>query len=214
MGMPSIIWIWIIVWGKRTNQMFMGWKILWLPWRQESWYLVSEVNGNDLVTVDSAVSLFFAFVVYVVSKPQLSALESLLKEWEGSFENEDQTTENKETQEVTKWQDDWNEEVEQDDGWATFQEPKAERGKKPNRVLSAHTFHSCWMIILKRLIEQYQLEEVLQLLDVTSSNKSRVLLTEVEAWNSTSMLANVQPVVASKSALLFTYVSFGLKRWR
>jgi hypothetical protein len=146
---------------------------------------------RGLGAVNSAVSLFCALAAHAVSKPHLSALESLLKEWEGLFESEDQRTENKETQEATEGQDDWNEKVEWDDGCGAFQEPKAETGEKPNRVPSVHTFHICWMIILEQLIEQCQLEEVLRLLDETSSNKSTVLLTEDEAWNLTSMLANI-----------------------
>jgi len=150
--------------------------------------------------------LFCALAAHAVSKPHLSALESLLKEWEGLFESEDQRTENKETQEATEGQDDWNEKVEWDDGCGAFQEPKAETGEKPNRVPSVHTFHICWMIILEQLIEQCQLEEVLRLLDETSSNKSTVLLTEDEAWNLTSMLANIH-CCGIESALFFQYDS-------
>jgi hypothetical protein len=153
-----------------------------------------EVNGEDLVTVDSAVSLFCALADKAVSKPHLSVLGSLLKEWEGLFENDSQRTENKqteETQKATGAQDDWNEVVEWDDGWEAFQEPKAKVDERPNRVSSVHTFHICWTIILKKLIEQCQLEEVLRLIDETSSNKSTMLLTKDEVWKLTSMLANI-----------------------
>jgi len=104
------------------------------------------------VTIESTVSLFCALADKSISKPHLSVLGSLLKEWEGLFENDSQRTENKqteETQKATGAQDDWNEVVEWDDGWEAFQEPKAKVDEKPNRVSSVHTFHICWMIILK-----------------------------------------------------------------
>lgn len=100
------------------------------------------------MTVDSAASLFSALAAHAVSKPHLLALESLLKEWEGLFETENWVTKNKKTQEATEAQDDWNKEVECNDGWEAFHEPKAETGEEPNRVVFVRTFHICWMIIL------------------------------------------------------------------
>ena len=70
------------------------------------------------------------------------------------------------------------------------------------------------MTILEQLIEQCQLEDVLQLLDETSLNKSTVLLTEDEVCKLTSMLANIQRVVALKSTVFpcyFHMIPFGLK---
>lgn len=168
-----------------------------------------EVNAKDLMTIDSAVSLFCALSAQAVSRQHLSVLGSLLKEWEGLYENDSQSTKDKQTEETQDAivQDDWNEVVEWDDGWEAFQEPKPKIGEKPDRVVLIHIFHNCWMIILKQLIEQCQFEELLRLLDETSSNKSTVLLTEDEVWEITSILANIQPVVALKSALLFPYDS-------
>ena len=65
-----------------------------------------EVNGEDLVTVDSAVSLFCALAAQAVSKPQLSALRFLLIEWEGLFENDNQRTEIKQVEETQSQQED------------------------------------------------------------------------------------------------------------
>ena len=70
------------------------------------------------------------------------------------------------------------------------------------------------MIILEQLIEQFQLEDVLQLLDETSLNKSTMLLTDDEVCKLTSMLANIQPIVALKSTVFPCYlymIPFGLK---
>lgn len=61
-----------------------------------------QVNGEDLVTVDSTISFFCALAAQAVSKPHLSTLGCLLKEWEGLFENDNQRTENKQIEETSK----------------------------------------------------------------------------------------------------------------
>jgi len=79
---------------KENNQMFMGSKIKTALVTLKSTELISdlwqyvEVNREDLVTVDSAVSLFSALAAHAVSKPHLLALESLLKEWEELLKTE------------------------------------------------------------------------------------------------------------------------------
>eukprot|EP01018_Ginkgo_biloba_P007103 Gb_24496 [translate_table: standard] len=168
-----------------------------------------EVCGEDLVTVDSAVSLFRALASNAISQSHISALGSLLKEWEGLFDTDNEISENTQTQyseETTDAQDGWNEDV-WDDGWETFQDPKVATEEKTKRVAAVHTLHTCWMILLEKLIEQCQLEEVLQLLAETCSNKNTALLTEDEAQKLTAMLAKIQPVLALKSALLLPYNS-------
>ncbi|GLJ28279.1 hypothetical protein SUGI_0555830 [Cryptomeria japonica] len=169
-----------------------------------------EVNGKDLVSVDSSVSLFCVLAANAVSKQHILTLISLLKEWECLFENVNERSETMQTEDskrTTDEQDNWSEEAMWDDGWEALEDLKVETNSNVNKVVSVHTYHMCWHIILDKLVEQCELEDVLMKLDEACSNKAIILLTEDEARRLTAKLSKLQPAIALKSALLLPYDS-------
>lgn len=169
-----------------------------------------EVNGKDLVSVDSSVSLFCVLASSAVSKRHILTLISLLKEWECLFENVEERSENVQTENskrITDEQDNWNEEAMWDDGWEALEDLKVETNSNANKVVSVHTYHMCWYIILDKLVEQCELEDILLMLDEACSNKTIILLTEDEAHRLIAKLGKLQPAIALKSALLLPYDS-------
>ncbi|KAF6162273.1 hypothetical protein GIB67_008402 [Kingdonia uniflora] len=179
-----------------------------------------EVLPSDLVSLESAISCFLNLFANANTVPHLDALEAILAEWEGLFtigKNDAGANDDEDVDEVSDTGSNWNND-EWDEGWENFHEEHSavEKGqekkeKKDECVISVHPFHSCWMEIIKKLVNLSQWNDVLKLIDRSFSKPSIYLLAENEVQTLFQHLVGKDCFAALKIVLLLPYKSVQLQ---
>ncbi|XP_072965166.1 MAG2-interacting protein 2 isoform X1 [Typha angustifolia] len=159
-----------------------------------------KITGEHLMNLDSAVSCFLHLSESVSSIENLNVLKAVLEEWEQLFFNKINQDQSQElSQESNNWSsDEW------DEGWETFPEDILTTGPKQDESISVHPLHSCWMEIIRKLIELSNLRTVMELLD-QSLAKSCILLDEDEAQYLFQLVTGMDSLMVLKLFLLLPY---------
>ncbi|KAK8936142.1 hypothetical protein KSP39_PZI013472 [Platanthera zijinensis] len=158
------------------------------------------IIAEDLITVDSAVSCFLNLCEAATSPVNIDALKDVLEEWEVLFSSgtdKEGTSTTSSPKEQGEWNDDW------DEGWETLPDELIRAEGKEKQSLLIRPLHTCWMKIVKLLITHSRFNEVLHLLDRSSSDG--LLLDEDDANSLLHMVVNVDCFMALKVFMLLPH---------
>lgn len=155
---------------------------------------VAEITPEDIKTVDSAVSCFSRLSETAVSETHLNTLRAVLEEWEGFF------SDGGSVKGGSFAGDDW------DEGWEDLPEELTQEETEPAPSSSSlNPLHSCWMLILRRLVGLSRLRRVIELIDRSLSRPHGVLLSEDEAQSLLQLVGERDCFMGLKMALLLPY---------
>ena len=161
-----------------------------------------EINPDDLLNVETAVSCFLKLCGAATTCSHVDALLAILGEWEGLLiigRDEEASAETPEA--GNDWSsDNW------DEGWESFQEVEPLENEEKKGSLSIHPFHACWVETFKKLIMLSQLRNLLMLIDQSLSRANGlVVLDEDDARSLTQILLGIDCFVALKMVMFFPY---------
>ncbi|KAK8945198.1 hypothetical protein KSP39_PZI007962 [Platanthera zijinensis] len=158
------------------------------------------ITAEDLITVDSAVSCFLNLCEAATSPVNIDALKDVLEEWEVLFSSgidKEGTNITSSPKEHNEWNDDW------DEGWETLPDELIRAEGKEKQSLLIRPLHRCWMKIVKLLITHSRFNDLLHLLDRSSTNG--LLLDEDDANSLLHMVVNVDCFMALKVFMLLPH---------
>lgn len=162
-----------------------------------------EINDDDLLTVDSAVSCFAKLCEAADMHAHFDSLLAILREWETLFLVEKRKEASVEVSGASdsgiNWSDNW------DEGWESFQDEDPVEEKKTEPSVSVHPLHTCWMEILRKLIILSRFNEVMKLIDRSLERPDIVVINEDDASNLSNMLIDSDCFMALKVVLLLPY---------
>ncbi|KAA8544424.1 hypothetical protein F0562_022436 [Nyssa sinensis] len=166
-----------------------------------------EINPDDLLTIDSAVSCFFKLCGAATSDPHFDALLAILGEWEGLFTvRRDEADSVESSVAEANWNnDDW------DEGWESFQEEPVEKETKTDNSSSVHPLHACWMEIFKKLVMLSRFRDLLKIIDQSLAKSTGVLLAEDDSCSLSQIVLVIDCFVALKMVLLLPYEAIQLQ---
>ncbi|CAA6656354.1 unnamed protein product [Spirodela intermedia] len=155
---------------------------------------VTEITPEDIKTLDSAVSCFSRLLEMVTSETHLNKLQAILEEWEGFF------FDGRSAQRSNCVGDDW------DEGWEDLpEELTLEETESAASSSSLNPLHSCWMLIMRRLVGLSRLRGVIELIDRSLAKPHGVLLSEDEAQSLLQLIVERDCFMGLKMALLLPY---------
>ncbi|KAL4201665.1 hypothetical protein AMTRI_Chr02g259730 [Amborella trichopoda] len=166
-----------------------------------------EITPEDLMTTDSAFSIFMRLSTSSALSSHMNTLQALLEEWEGLFTPMDlpcSSIDVKDSAISTDSHDGWNGD-EWDEGWDTFHDEPLERLGQRVPSVCVNPLHACWFVILEKLSVQSQFSEAMKLLDHSVCKQKGILIAEDEAHKLSQFLLGISCVVAIKIMLLLPY---------
>lgn len=166
----------------------------------------ANITPDNLGTLDSAVSCFLHLSESASSVETIAVMEAVLEEWEQLFSSKEEYVPPQESpKETNDWSDDW------DDGWEALPEELESPTKKHGRTsLSVDPLHTCWMEIIRKLVELGEPHKVIELLDRASSRNS-MLIEDDEANRLLELISAMEPLMALKIMLLLPYETTRLR---